>query len=1151
MRTPNERESAILKFWQENNIFQKSLDKGGIPYRYYDGPPYATGLPHFGHILPTTVKDLIPRYKTMRGYHVPRTWGWDCHGLPIENLVEKALNFKGKKDIESYGVGRFNEAARNSVFGFRDDWKKIVPRLGRWVDMDKDYRSMDATFMESGLWAFRKLWDKGLVYEGYKVMPWCPHCETALSNFEVTEGYEEIADLSAYVKFTIESDGEFKGAHMIAWTTTPWTLPGNTALAVNPDLVYSLVASTSTEGATEHVIILKSALEKVEALVKDKQTLVVEKDIQGTELIGLSYTAPFSYFPKEKNMHMVWGAVFVTDTDGTGIVHIAPAFGDDDMKLAQANDIPVIKHVTPTGEFVSEVTDLHGQVKPKGDHQKADIEVIKYLAHNNLLLAKEKYTHSYPHCWRCKTPLLNYATSSWFIKTTAIKDRMIEENNKTIWHPDEIGHKRLQAWLDNVRDWNVSRSRFWGTPLPVWRGSVSGKTVCLGSRDQIKEKTRRNTYTVIRHGEAQHLIENVMSSSDAVSDKHPLTEKGVAEVHASVEQLIKDGNIPTVIYYSPIRRTRETAELIKKAVEAHTKKDVVFLSDVRLREQNFGDIDGHPRVDLEPYRKTQYDTLFTKVPGGESIEDIRLRVGEFLYEIDGIHKDENILIVTHEGVAYSAQNVAWGDSKRVLEQRAYDPATHLPTAQYRSLNFANIPHDAEYHLDFHRPYVDEITFDEGEETYVRCPEVLDVWYDAGSMPFASIHYPFEKGDDQKKPEDFVVDMVAEGLDQTRGWFYHMLIMSVALFDQSPFKHVLVNGLILATDGKKMSKSLKNYPDLLPVAEQFGADSLRYFLVSSPAVRAEETAFSEKGLQEVNNKLINKILNTVSLVEMYGVKHVSPQVHVEQPLDIWIFGMLKQLVQDTTMSLDEYQIDKAARPIMDFVEELSTWYVRRSRDRFKDEHESKVITENLLYILLTVSKLLAPFTPFLSEDAYQSIKGMTSDTLLESIHLDSWPDMSDVHIPQYQEVVEKMKHTRHVVELGLAERNKEGLKVRQPLASVTVAAEVYNTLYIDIIKDELNVKEVKKGEAQEALHLDTVITEELRLEGVVRDITRDIQAERKNLDLVPEDKVEVVVYTDEVGIEGLLEDIKHTVGAVNISLKKVEAKADTKIEVKKV
>lgn len=1112
MKTPNERESAILKFWQENQIFEKSLQKGGESFRYYDGPPYATGLPHFGHIVPNAVKDAIPRYKTMRGFNVPRTWGWDCHGLPIENLVEKELGFKGKKDIEEYGVDRFNEAARASVFSFREDWKKIIPRLGRWVDMDHDYRTLDATFMESGLWAFKKLWDKGLVYEGYKVMPWCPHCGTVLSNHEVGEGYVEITDLSAYVKFPIVGQDK---TSLIAWTTTPWTLPGNVALAVHAEIVYVSATLTNELKDTETIIFSKSSLEKVKTLVKTGITLEVEKEILGKDLVGLTYTAPFAYYPVEDNMYGVYAADFVTDTDGTGIVHIAPAFGEDDMKLAKEFNLPVIKHVLPSGDFAPEVTDLHGQAKPKDDHQKSDIEVIKLLAYKlfgteSLLFAKEKYIHTYPHCWRCKTPLLNYATSSWFIKTTELKQRMLEENAKISWHPDEIGTKRLNAWLENVRDWAVSRSRFWGTPLPVWKGDKTGKTLCLGSVAEIKEKTHRNTFVAMRHGGATHLVEGVMSSHVEYAEKHGLTEEGKAEVKASGEKMIAEGKVPTIIYHSPLRRTRESAEIVRDVIKAKLNIDITLRVDNRLREEDFGDLDGHSRTEHDAYRTTDEEMITKKFPNGDSYLDVKNRVAEFLYDIDAQEKGEIILLVTHEGCMYGMVEASLGLSTQQMIETHKNITTVKP-GEYMSIDFAQIPHNNDYELDFHRPYIDHVAFMFEGETYTRLPEVLDVWYDAGSMPFASVHYPFEN--EQQFKDTFPVDMVSEGLDQTRGWFYHMLIMSVALFDTAPFKNVVVGGLVLASDGKKMSKSLKNYPDLLPVVEQYGADALRFFLLSSAVVRGEELIFSEKMLTEINNKVFNKIENVLSFLDMYGVKNpseiTSTETHV---LDTWIQIKLNQLISIATYSFDKYEIDRAVRPVMDFVEELSTWYLRRSRDRFKDEVDSIVVTRVLLDVLVTLSKVMAPATPFMAEEIYQFVKSFDSGrTYAESVHLDTWPTLSfDLSNNETVEVLSKMDKTREVIEVGLALRNKAGIKVRQPLASLNVGVDAFAAIHIDIVEDELNVKEVKVTDVAE-LSLDTVITEELRLEGVARDLVREIQSKRKEADLVPEDRINVVIH----------------------------------------
>ncbi len=1140
MKTPNERELAILKYWQDNNIFEKSLEKNKDKpsFRYYDGPPYATGLPHFGHVVPNTVKDAIPRYKTMRGFNVPRSWGWDTHGLPVENLAEKILGFKGKKDIEEAGVKKFNETARGTVFQFREDWKKIIPRLGRWVDMDNDYRTLDATFMESNLWAFKELHKKGMVYEGYKVMPWCPHCETVLSNYEVTEGYKEIADLSAYVYFKIE-EGEYKDAYFIAWTTTPWTLPGNTALALNKDFTYVLVNI-----GNKNIIVLKSSFEKINTFKKEGEEFSIIKEIKGEELIGISYKPLFDYFLDMKNdkTWKTYHGEFVTDTDGTGIVHIAPAFGDDDMKLAQANDLPVIKHVNTHGDFIETVKDFTGQVKPKDDHSKADIEVIKYLAHNDLLFAKEKYNHTYPHCWRCKTPLLNYATSSWFIKTTAVRDRMIEINNQINWYPDEIGHKRLHSWLENNRDWAVSRSRYWGTPLPVWKSeNLESKNpyIILGSVQDIKEKTRRNTYTAIRHGEATHLTENVMSSSLEFSNKHHLTEKGRNEVELSAINLVLENNIPDIIYSSPILRTKETAEIIKSIIKEKTGKDVEIIDDKRLIEEQFGDMDGQSGEAHDLYRQTIDEKINKKFPNGESFKDVLHRVTEFIYDIDKKYKDKNILIVSHQGAIHALQMGVYGyDERRIVKAFEYSKIGMTHTAEYIKIDFAYIPHNDDFELDFHRPYIDEVIFEQDGEKYKRLPEVLDVWYDAGSMPFSSQHFPFEF--DEKQQKDFVenltVDFVSEGLDQTRGWFYYMLFMAVSLFDKSPFKNVMVGGLILAEDGKKMSKSLKNYPDVMPTVDQYGADALRYFLASSPATHAEEYAFSQKMLNEINNKLFNKVANVMSFLEMYGVSGMnvdfSKDFNDTNELDKWIEIKLNDLTKDITVNMDNYQLDKSSRPIMDFVEDLSTWYLRRCRDRFKDESESQIVTKNLLIILNQLSKLMAPFTPFMAEEIYLFIKNFIKSDLLESVHLENWPEIKDI---SDNTVIDKMNQTRLVVEQGLALRNKEGIKVRQPLNSISVTEDVFNNIYAEIIKDELNIKNIIIGEI---VALDTNITEDLRLEGVVRDFIREIQSKRKDLKLIPDDKIDLIIKTKE-DISVFIELIKSTVNAENLQIEKTE------------
>ncbi|MDQ5949469.1 MAG: isoleucyl-tRNA synthetase, partial [Patescibacteria group bacterium] len=1067
-----ETEEKILAFWNDKQIFKKTLEKDSPNgnFVFFDGPPFATGLPHYGHLLAGTIKDVIPRYQTMNGKRVLRRWGWDCHGLPIENLIEKELGLSTKKDIEELGVDIFNIAARNAVLRYAGEWKKIIPRVGRWVDMDNDYRTMDTSYTESVWWSFKKLYDDGLVYKGFKTMQLCPRCETTLSNFEVNQGYKDITDISVYVLFALTDTPD---TYVLAWTTTPWTLPGNVALAIDKKTTYVVA-----EKDGKRMIVAKSLVEKV---LKENYTIVDE--FLGEKLLGKSYTPIFPYYdnetlPQRENAWKIYHGDFVTTTDGTGIVHIAPAFGEDDMNLGVQYGLPLIQHVATDGTFKKEVTDFAGlHVKPSEDNQKGDVEIIKYLAKQGTLFAKEKIIHSYPHCWRCGTPLLNYATSSWFVKVTALKDRMVEINNKISWTPQEIGEGRFGKWIEGARDWAISRARYWGAPLPVWE-TDSGERVVVGSIAELKDRIgRKNTYTLIRHGEAETNARGHVISSQH-TEENPLTDEGKKQVVEQAKKL-QDKKIDIIIS-SPFLRTRETAEIVAKEIGYDANNIII---DPRLREISAGEeFEGKPWTDFI------YDFIAGKHEGDrENLVDVLKRMMEFLYDYDAKYSGKNILIVGHGGPLNIARLASLGQSGRGVAKHYFDKI--IQNAEIVSCDFVALPHNEQYDVDVHRPYIDTVILrDAGGKPLKRIPEVFDTWYDSGSMPFAQQHYPFENKEvfEGKNNPLFPADFIAEGLDQTRGWFYTLLVLGAGLFDTSPYRHVLVNGLVLAEDGRKMSKSLNNYPDLMDVVNTYGADALRYYMVSGPIVRAEDLNFSEKGVDEIYKKIIQKIYNVLSLYEMYpteGKHTVTPTV-----LDEWIVSRLNELIQTVTASLDAYELDRASRPIMDFVDDLSTWYIRRSRERLKSDDASIAYTAHyyIAQVLRELSKIMAPFMPFLAEEMYGRVGGDK-----ESVHLETWPHTGEVST----DLISTMSYVREIVSGALELRHTAGYKVRQPLQTLKIKTDSnsLNEQLIDLIKDEINVKEVVMDDSIDAsIWLDTTVTEELKNEGIARDIVRAIQ-----------------------------------------------------------
>jgi isoleucyl-tRNA synthetase len=1101
------REEETLAFWKEQGIFEKSLEqtKSGKEFVFYDGPPFATGLPHYGHLLAGTIKDVIPRYQTMRGRYVRRVWGWDCHGLPIENLIESELGLGHKKDIEAYGLEKFNEAARASVLRYDAEWKKTIPRLGRWVDMDHEYKTMDANYSESIWWAFKSLHEKGLIFQGFKSMQVCPRCETTLSNNEVADGYKDVTDISVTAKFALIDEPK---TFILAWTTTPWTLPGNVALAINEGAEYAYV------GVGDEQFIVAAA--RVEKVFEGKEYKVL-KTISGSDLVGRSYTPIFDYYAKNTTLEnhangwKVYAGSFVTLDSGTGVVHIAPAFGEDDMKLGKEAKLPFVQHVGMDGIMKPEVRDFAGvPVKVKGDTQSTDILIIKYLAGAGALFSKEKLIHSYPHCYRCDTPLLNYAAESWFVNAPALKEKLLAAKDTTEWVPENIRDGRFGKWIENTRDWAISRSRYWGAPIPVWTCSSCGVREVIGSREELASKTKKsgNTYLVMRHGEAESNVRGVVSSKLEGSEAFGLTEKGNTQAEKTALEL-KDKNID-IIVSSPFARTKQTAEIVAKNLGI-SPSDIMF--DDRLKEIDTGIFNGGS---VEDYRKnfTSIEEKFTKRPSeGENILDVKRRAMALLEDLEERYQGKTILIVTHEYVVWMLAAGAKGLSVAGSIKERSGSGDYIETGEVLEIPFVPFPHTADFEFDVHRPYIDRVNLPcSCGGSMVRVPYVFDCWFESGSMPYAQLHYPFENKELFEK--NFPADFIAEGLDQTRGWFYSLLVLSVGLFDRAPFKNVVVNGMVLAEDGQKMSKKLKNYPDPWDMLNRYGADAIRYYMLASPIVRAEALAFSERGVDEVVKKHISRTLNVLSFYEMYGGKGEAVEGESNNVLDQWILARLAQVLDETTKGFDAYEIDRAVKPVALFVDDLSTWYLRRSRDRFKsdDALDRAHAIATTRTVLREFAKLIAPTMPFLAEYLYQRLQGQK-----ESVHLEAWSVPGKIN----QELLDSMAEVRHTVSLALEARVKAGMKVRQPLGKLSVKSQSLKgkSEFLELIKDEVNVKEVVCDDSiSEDVLLDLVITPELKKEGQFRELVRGVQELRKNTGLMPSDVVVLEIKTNEEGKE---------------------------------
>lgn len=1150
------REERILEFWRNNKTFEKSLEKKSPKghFVFYDGPPFATGQIHYGHILGSTAKDAIGRYQTMRGYHVPRKWGWDCHGLPIENIVEKELKIAGHKEIEGYGIDKFVEYARSKVLQYDKDWEKGIERIGRWVDFKGGYKTMDNTFIESVWWALSELNKKNLVYEGVRVLAYCPRCETPIANSEIAmdNSYKDISDISVYVKFELEDE---PGTYLLAWTTTPWTLPGNTAIAINKDFVY-----IKAKVGNETLILAK---ETAKEILKDKEFSVLG-EISGSDLIGKTYKPLFSYYKntkvtENKNIWKVWHADFVTLEKGTGIAHEAPAFGEDDMNLAKQNDIPWIIHVDETGRFKKEVTDFAGmQVKPKSEekdgHQVADVEVLKYLAKENHLFAKEKIVHSYPHCYRCETPIIYYALPSWFVNIGNVKNNIAKRANDMNWIPSHLKEGRFKNIVLNAPDWNISRNRYWASPIPVWKCEKCGEKTFVGSLEDLKNKTKKsgNKYFMMRHGQAENNIETHFSILTSHSAK--LTEEGKKQAEKSAKEF---ENKIDLIISSPFSRAKETAEIFSKQIGLPVE-DIVY--DERIKEMEVSSIfEGKEKPILRKYYDGGYlDSPKEALPDGESFAEVIKRAGDFLYEIETKYEGKNILIIGHEvsvGRAFDFLTKGFSFSDLSSEN---NPLVLLNNAEIREFDFIPLPHNAHYELDLHRPYIDVVSLVCGCGIEMkRVSEVLDCWFESGSMPFAQDHFPFENPD--WRENNFPAGFVAEYIAQTRTWFYYTHVVSTILFDHTPFKNVVTTGTLRAEDGEKMSKSKNNYPDPWSFIDKYGADALRFYLMSSTLMKGEDANFSEKTVQDISSKIMGRLFNVLTFYELYRDKDLEAKKKVSSSdiLDQWILARLHMTLEEVTRGMESYDMVEATRPIESFVDDLSTWYLRRSRERIKNgDEEAK---QTLYYVLKTLAKIIAPFAPFTAEDIWLRLRGEKD---AESVHLVNWPRKPfELFSFGRKNVLEKMKLTRNIVTLGLESRQKAGIKVRQPLSQLRIKSDELENKYTDLIKDELNVKEIKQDKnIENEVSLDTKITEELKEEGIYRELVRALQDMRKEKGLTPSDLISVLVETNDVGkklIQKFENEMKKIVLISQVDFRDVQGEEikiedmSFKVEIKKV
>ncbi len=1133
------REEAILEFWNTEKVFEKTLEKESPKgeFVFYEGPPTANGRPGMHHIEARAFKDLIPRYKTMQGYNVRRKAGWDTHGLPVEIQAEKLLGLKTKKDIEDYGIEAFNQKCRESVWEYQSEWESVTSRMGYWVDMDHPYVTYENSYIASVWNVLKTANEKNLLYKDFKVLPWCSRCGTSLSSHELAQpgAYKDVKDLSVTVKFKLNAGqkiGEYvtdESTYIIAWTTTPWTLPGNVALAVNPDISYMIAR------VDESVIIF--AFDRKSDIMVDKSWSELSI-VTGAHLVGLSYEPLYPYLGQVANLeqkqkmekaYKVYPADFVTATDGTGVVHTAVMYGADDFQLGTDVGLPKVHIVGEDGKYLDNMGFLSGRFvkerNEKGEEPLA-IDIVKDLASRGLLYSKLKYEHSYPHCWRCDTPLLYYARSSWYIRMTELRDTMVAGNENINWEPSHIQSGRFGEWISGIRDWSLSRYRYWGTPLPVWETLDGGQKYVITTVADIKKFAKKsgNKYYTMRHGEAESNIAGVWSSHP--ENPHHITELGREQITQQSEYLNSLGI--TKIVCSPFVRTRETAQVVARTIGLDPKN---IITNERLSELKVGDeYEGKLCSDVVDRFTTLKDTYKEAFPGGESIQNLCKRTGEMLYEYESKFQNETILYVGHTSSLVMCHYHASDDTQKPFDYYDVIDRQGMKNAEVKSLDFVPVPHNREYELDLHKPFIDSVElYNENGDRIIRTSEVIDVWFDSGCMPYAQDGYP-EYCDESAMKKYFPADYISEAIDQTRGWFYTLHAIAAIMGYPQAYKNVICLGLVMDGEGKKMSKSKGNVLSPWELFNEYGADCVRLWMysVNQPG---ESKNCDVKSIGELHNKFFRMLDNCVAFYELAreGIELDSSKYEYTNPMDRWIVTLLNMTQRQVTENLDSYRVFESARLVRDFVTELSQWYIRRSRERSKssDTTERVEVALTLRYVFTEFAKMIAPFTPFIAEELWKKMGNS------DSVHIQSWSEVTS--FSDGGKTLTEMSEIREMVSEVLSKRAEAGIKVRQPLASITLSkTKQWMKEYGEIILDEINVREIIFADV-DSLALDTNLTSELVLGGDARDLIRSVQEMRKNAGLIASQNITLVLSRNPACLSANSELILSTVGAKEVQV----------------